>query len=359
LDPDKLVGWKNSTPYFAEDLQGATISDICLRATFEYLTNFRVGVIILQWHNHCGQLRAGREIDLYEVLTAFSGQHCSDPRDIVFGFLGIAKSNVIPDYELSVTQLYLYVLVEGLHEIAANVQSPGERLTAQGRQLGFIGACMRAFGFSTTQFAVSYVTECAFKRFGVNCNSTEPRDELEREFLMAWNTISQFEHTRLLPILTDSKPRGRSYLDSIKARAHFLQQVLVYTLPPWLRTFGLRSRMVYVFLRQALHMALLGCLEELDFVMTMPDGEAYTCSGWEEQLEYVGDKVLLGVAPVPQTHRWENRDASKYASTLNALIDHPDMGSIVDWYWQVILSIGLTSIGVKLGIWLNWLISNV
>lgn len=56
-------------------------------------------------------------IPLYEAIIQFAGQKCTDPRDKIFGLVGICQAKLKPDYDMPISEVYLRALVEGLVEI--------------------------------------------------------------------------------------------------------------------------------------------------------------------------------------------------------------------------------------------------
>lgn len=56
-----------------------------------------------------------RDLGLHDAIAIFSHQDCSKRFDKVFGLLGITSSHIIPHYDISVTELYLRTLNEGIY----------------------------------------------------------------------------------------------------------------------------------------------------------------------------------------------------------------------------------------------------
>lgn len=56
--------------------------------------------------------RSAAALNLYEYVYYFSAQHCKDPRDKVYGLLGLVKDNEKPevDYGKTVQEVLLDVL---------------------------------------------------------------------------------------------------------------------------------------------------------------------------------------------------------------------------------------------------------
>lgn len=55
-----------------------------------------------------------RLMPLHEAIVTFAAQKCSDPRDKIFGLLGVSKAQIKADYNMSIAEVYLHALIEGL-----------------------------------------------------------------------------------------------------------------------------------------------------------------------------------------------------------------------------------------------------
>lgn len=110
------------------------------------------------------------------MLIAFAFQDCYDPRDAVFGLLGLAESLVLPDYKLEVMELYMYVWLEGLRDISCGVSGSGYRepwmkagknnpkeLFAHNLHL----ACTYAFRLSAQHMTVQLVVQAGSKIYKI------------------------------------------------------------------------------------------------------------------------------------------------------------------------------------------------
>jgi hypothetical protein len=115
-------------------------------------------------HQKGGDCRQRPCFRLYELFMFLPGQKCVEPRDAVFGLLGVADSHIVPDYDVSITRLFLHVLVEGLldieqHARGSQLQAPKKRIQAH-----FYAACLQAFNFSTSQWTVNRLARLVFDR---------------------------------------------------------------------------------------------------------------------------------------------------------------------------------------------------
>lgn len=99
----------------------------------------------------------GPPIQLYELIIRFGFQQSSEPLDHVFGFLGLAQTQVKADYRLTRIELYTYVLTEG----AQHFKKPKiTRKDVEALQM-FHYACLSAFGFPAAQTTVAAITDRA------------------------------------------------------------------------------------------------------------------------------------------------------------------------------------------------------
>jgi hypothetical protein len=99
--------------------------------------------------------------------------------------------------------------------------------------------------------------------------------------------------------------------------------------------------------------------QDCNLVMSMPDGERHTAIEWLDYVDQLSDDVRSRRGPGVHS---SDSDVLILAATegfLNRLIDHPDTGMLVDWYFQVGLSICLAWLSVRLGAWLDEVMKNV
>lgn len=112
-------------------------------------------MILVQRHRWQENASHERNRPLHEVLTLFGTQQCKERHDKIFGLLGLARSRVGVDYKIPILSLYLQVLIEGLHQLAAASNLDPNRSTQFGR---FHFACMGTFGLANDQalFLITY-----------------------------------------------------------------------------------------------------------------------------------------------------------------------------------------------------------
>lgn len=114
------------------------------------------------WHDDARE----RSLSLTEVLPQFCGQECALVHDKVFGLLGMTSSLIRPDYSMSLTDLYLNVLIESLMDTwqAANMCVPQ---TARSQQVTVLhdSLCL-ALGMYQHRTALVFMSDVAFGLFG-------------------------------------------------------------------------------------------------------------------------------------------------------------------------------------------------
>jgi hypothetical protein len=127
----------------------------------------------------------GPPIQLYEIILRFGYQQASEPLDHVFGFLGLAQTQIRADYHLTRIELYTYVLTEGAQHFN---KTKFTRRDAEALQM-FHYACLLAFGFPASHTTVAAITNRA-----LSLNSIP----VHIRFLVALQTLfhEKFEATR-------------------------------------------------------------------------------------------------------------------------------------------------------------------
>ena len=117
------------------------------------------------------RIRQGTPIRLYEAISRFYHQKSSEPRDKVFGLLGLTQSNIVPDYRVSLNLLYLYVFLEGLYDIhrRPTLESGPASWTFAETLIAakFYQACMSTFQFRAPYTAMAILTNRALQQCGI------------------------------------------------------------------------------------------------------------------------------------------------------------------------------------------------
>lgn len=101
-------------------------------------------------------------IPLYEAVIQFAGQKCTDPRDKIFGLVGICQAKLKPDYNMPLSEVYLRTLVEGLVEIFEEhlADSVGISSAASLKKITtFCWALRYALGLDEMSSTVSLITK--------------------------------------------------------------------------------------------------------------------------------------------------------------------------------------------------------
>ncbi|KAK3623982.1 hypothetical protein LTR56_021259 [Elasticomyces elasticus] len=207
-------------------------------------------------------------LPLHEVLEAFAVQKCREPRDHIFGLLGLSHSATKPDYGLAIPQLYLYALVEGLLDVE---RSQHERYAPGATKV--CGAVMEAYGWSMTDPTVHLLMSLALGEPG-----------LFSVLLLALWDKSYALNKRKWPRIV------RWTLD-------ILQMLLLILLPlRWWQAIyeqGIRKNsptvcayvpMMFAYGAQT---AWLAVLQRLDCEMAAPDGQVRTYAGWCKEVQRI------------------------------------------------------------------------
>lgn len=99
---------------------------------------------------------------LYEAIIQFAGQKCTDPRDKIFGLVGICQAKLKPDYNMPVSEVYLRALVEGLVEIFEEHSASSNNVSSAAslkKITTFCWALRYALGLDEMSSTVSLVTK--------------------------------------------------------------------------------------------------------------------------------------------------------------------------------------------------------
>ncbi|KAK5693264.1 hypothetical protein LTR17_025159 [Elasticomyces elasticus] len=235
-------------------------------------------------------------LPFHMVLEEFAVQKCKEPRDHVFGLLGLSQSAIQPDYNLAIPQLYLYALIEGLVDVE---HSLGEHYPPWG-PLRICGAVMEAFDWSMTDPTVHLITKSALKQSSM--------------FSMLLFTLWQVSYG----LAKRRRPRIIRWTLDV---AHML---LVTILPsrwwgetceqgfsPNTPTFCAHVPMITVYGAQTAWLALL---QWLDCEMAAPDGQVRTYAGWCEEVHRITSLV-------------QNREPPEALSEQDTANHYPDLDS--------------------------------
>ncbi|KAK5681634.1 hypothetical protein LTS10_006167 [Elasticomyces elasticus] len=223
-------------------------------------------------------------LPLRKILEEFAVQKCKEPRDHVFGLLGLSQSAIQPDYDLAIPQLYLYALIEGLVDLE---HSQCEHYTPGA--LNICSAVMEAFGWRMTDPTVHLITKTALKGPGM--------------------------FSMLLFSLWDKSyglnKRGRPRF--IRWPLNVVKVLLVFLMPvEWCQAtyeHGFRNNTPTVFAHvpmictygaQTAWLALLGWL---DCEMAAPDGQVRTHAGWCEEVYRITVLVREREPPKPLSEK--------------------------------------------------------
>ncbi|KAK4501118.1 hypothetical protein PRZ48_006924 [Zasmidium cellare] len=101
-------------------------------------------------------------IPLYEAIIQFAGQKCTDPRDKIFGLVGICQTKLKPDYNLPLSEVYLRALVEGLVEIFEEHSTNSDNISSAAsleKIKTFCWALRYALGLDEMSTTVSLITK--------------------------------------------------------------------------------------------------------------------------------------------------------------------------------------------------------
>lgn len=291
------------------------------------------------------QLRYRGPFRPYQVLIPFAFQLCEEPRDNIFGLLGLADSNAVPDYHLSLTQLYLYVWIEGLVDI---VQAAKSSKSAQSQRLGntddydeliqsFHVACMGAFRCSGLQTTIQLVTRTTLQHHG----------------------LPGARH--LVTTMTICGPRERPWFPAMSRIAQVIQSPRLMLLRVLSGRMSPNATLTYHSILDSwsykLQSLVLALMEMLDCDMVMPDGEVRTYSEWVAEVHRVSSLVKAGVAPVPlereatsqsSRHRRQRQwcIALKLFLQCNILI-------FLDYGFTLSVALALAWLGVREGVQLD------
>ena len=197
-------------------------------------------------------------IPLYKLITVFGGQESSEPRDMVFGLLGMADTHIQADIKISLTELYQRVLVEALSHILDSCAADDPKRDREkiiSAMSGFWTYYLRALEFSNFNLAVHFTARYAMERI---CNQ---KHEI---FPPVWEAC--------LSTSAVVKLGGWPWMQVILDTHNVLMGLGYYLLPRGVMD-GLCQRRI----RYNLQCRLLRIAQYFDAVLAMPDGELRTC----------------------------------------------------------------------------------
>ncbi|KAF2163447.1 hypothetical protein M409DRAFT_57354 [Zasmidium cellare ATCC 36951] len=119
----------------------------------------------LLWRKHHQQRLVGHFntcIPLYEAIIQFAGQKCTDPRDKIFGLVGICQAKLKPYYDMPLSEVYLRALVEGLVEIFEEHSAEPDNISSAAslkKITTFCWALRYALGLDEMSATVSLITK--------------------------------------------------------------------------------------------------------------------------------------------------------------------------------------------------------
>ena len=266
---------------------------------------------------------APHPVPLYELLMSWSTQECTEPRDIIFGLLGMSKSRVVVNYDVSMTQLFLNVLIEGLFDIVEATREEDTKFRQHMLQWEFCGACMAAFSYSRTNATVLCIVRNAMQCCGILH---------EGAFRMLWEGSYASKG-----IAMENWPRPVHVLMSQYAVVTELLTRLGFGRAS-LRYHEIHARFLY-----AIQEYKLQAVRSSNRTMVMPDGEACSYSEWIARINETADFVE-GLGPCPQDLDNSNRDERirdyrrqmQFQKTLEVVI-------------ELLFAMVVVSVGVLLG----------
>ena len=241
------------------------------------------------WHESVNE---GPPLKLHEAVTRFYSQKSTEPRDKVFGLLGLAESNIIPDYRISINQLFVYVLVEGVFELhrGASVESGLLHLSVTEvlMSANFYQACMSTFQISAPQTTLMAVANRALHECGMRASY--------RVLILFYGWV--YHEARLL--------FQRSYVPRIGS------QVLGYCFILWHLLVG-----VIMFGSQYVKIYFM---RRFDLDMTALDGETRSYHDWMQVVDQTADLAIRGTRPRRMSQRHESSAISQSERVINALL---------------------------------------
>ncbi|KAK5116535.1 hypothetical protein LTR85_009160 [Meristemomyces frigidus] len=286
------------------------------------------------------KLRNGQPYRLYQVLIPFGFQHCEEPRDSIFGLLGLVTSQLTPDYRLSLSQLYLHVWIEGLIDIAQATkreqagQPQHDRNTDDYEQLlqSFHMACMGAFRCSGLHTTIQLITRATLKQ----------------------HSLPGARH--LITTFTLCASRERPWSPVLLIIASIVQ----YPRAICLELFGLASTGASLRYHQmldswsySLQGLCLSLMRLLDCEMMMPDGEVRRYSEWIAEVHRVSRLVEAGIAPAPLECETTGQPSGRRTKrgqfrTLKLFLQRYCL-YVVDYGLTLLLALALAWMGVREG----------
>ena len=232
------------------------------------------------------------KVPMYRALMAFELQQCHEPRDIVFGLLGIARSQLVPDLKIAVHSLYLYILLEGLQNISQDYPIVDDRSRREDLMRDFMATCLRAFGFSFWDPTIYHIGRVVARHFygplGDKSFELDPRN-FKRHWAIhgAEQSIRGPGHSLLLS--------GSPKCAYIEQWSVGIQHFLVGVAMPGIGFYPLST---YGHCRVAILENILDLQRIENEILTMPDGTGYSYHGWENEVERMLKICERGEQPV-------------------------------------------------------------
>ncbi|KAK3626228.1 hypothetical protein LTR22_023250 [Elasticomyces elasticus] len=207
-------------------------------------------------------------LPLREVLEGFAVQKCREPRDHVFGLLGLSHSAIQPDYGIAIPQLCLYALIEGLLDVE---HSQPERYAPGARKV--CGAVMEAFGWSITDPTVHLMMKSALQDPGMfNILLLALWDKSYALNKRGWPRIVRWTLDILQMLLLILLPFR--WWQAIYEQDFRKNTPTVYAYVPMMFAYGAQT-------------AWLALLQWLDCEMAAPDGQVRTYAGWCKEVQRI------------------------------------------------------------------------
>lgn len=242
----------------------------------------------------------------------------------------MADTHVVADYKVSLNELFLYVLVEGLCAIEARAND-GDISEVASKRRDFLVGIMHVFGFTPMDPAVQVIVMRALETYATT------------------SSAGDFEFATLGVVLLCLRPHpllDRSKRFNTVFKCH---NVMVSSIRAVMKVAQLRHRFRAVrlpislpALRINVQLILLAALGQLDVRVSMPDGTTRTCSEWRARVLEVGSLVQCGTPPSLST--LEERRVNT-ADTLGTRW----LGYVLDQLYVLWIALATAIIGVRVG----------
>ena len=210
-------------------------------------------------------------IRLYEAISQFYNQKSSEPRDKVFGLLGLTQSSIVPDYRISLNLLYVYVFLEGLYDIHGRPtleSGPASWTFAETLVAArFYQACMSTFQFRAPHTAMAILTNRALQQCGI------------RPFFRSLVLLYGWFYYDVELLFRDKDGYGRW------RQGHFMFEIYCI----WLLLTAL-----LLWGQQCFAMRFV---RAFNLQMTAVDGDTRTYGDWMQLVDETADSVRRGIFP--------------------------------------------------------------